>query len=70
VRHPIYLGGLLVMLGETLWLRSTLALLAVFIPTAILVVRIHLEERFLTGNVPGYGDYARLVRHRLIPGIW
>jgi protein-S-isoprenylcysteine O-methyltransferase Ste14 len=70
VRHPIYLGGLLVMLGETLWLGSTLALVATFIPMAILIVRIHLEERFLAVNVPGYGDYVRRVRHRLIPGVW
>jgi protein-S-isoprenylcysteine O-methyltransferase Ste14 len=70
VRHPLYLGAVLVMLGESLWLRSNLALVAMFIPIGILIVRIHVEERFLALNVPGYRDYVRQVRRRLIPGIW
>jgi len=70
VRHPIYLGGVLVMLGESLWLGSNLALVAMCVPTAILVARIHLEERFLLANLQGYGDYAARVRQRLIPGVW
>jgi protein-S-isoprenylcysteine O-methyltransferase Ste14 len=70
VRHPIYLGGVLVMLGESLWLGSNLALIAMCVPTAILVARIRFEERFLVANVRGYGDYAANVRYRLIPGVW
>lgn len=70
VRHPIYSGGVLVMLGESLWLGSNLALVAMFVPIAILTVRIHFEERFLAANVQGYGDYAARVRYRLIPGLW
>jgi len=70
VRHPIYFGGVLVMLGESLWLGSILALIAMCVPTAILIARIHFEERFLAGNVQGYGGYAAQVRYRLIPGLW
>ena len=70
VRHPIYFGGVLVMMGESLWLGSNLALLAMFVPIAILVARIHLEERFLAANVQGYADYTAHVRYRLIPGLW
>jgi len=70
VRHPIYLGGMLVMVGESLWLGSNLALIAMFVPIAILVARIHFEERFLAATVQGYGDYAARVRYRLIPGLW
>jgi protein-S-isoprenylcysteine O-methyltransferase Ste14 len=70
VRHPIYFGGVLVMLGESLWLGSNLALIAMCVPTAILIARIRFEERFLTANVQGYRDYAANVRYRLIPGIW
>jgi protein-S-isoprenylcysteine O-methyltransferase Ste14 len=70
VRHPIYFGGVLVMLGESLWLGSNLALIAMFVPIAILVARIHFEERFLAANVQGYADYAARVRYRLIPGLW
>ena len=70
VRHPIYLGGLLVMLGESVWLTSWLALLAAAIPLGILLVRIRLEERFLSENVAGYSDYASRVPYRLIPRVW
>jgi protein-S-isoprenylcysteine O-methyltransferase Ste14 len=70
VRHPIYSGGVLVMLGESLWLGSNLALVAMCVPTAILVARIHFEERFLAAHVLGYGDYAARVRYRLVPGLW
>ena len=70
VRHPIYLGGLLVMLGESVWLSSWLALLATAIPLGILLVRIRLEERFLGENVAGYSDYALRVPYRLIPLVW
>ncbi len=70
VRHPIYLGAALVMAGECLWLRSPMALVASALPMAILVARIHLEERFLTEHTPGYGDYAVRVPFRLLPGVW
>jgi protein-S-isoprenylcysteine O-methyltransferase Ste14 len=70
VRHPIYFGGVLVMVGESLWLGSNLALVAMFVPIAILVVRILFEEKFLIANVQGYGEYIAHVRYRLIPGLW
>jgi len=70
VRHPIYFGGVLVMAGESLWLGSNLALVAMLVPIAILVARIHFEERFLALQVQGYGDYAARVRYRLMPGVW
>ena len=70
VRHPIYFGGVLVMLGESLWLGSNLALIAMSVPIAILIARIHVEERFLAAHVQGYGDYAAKVRYRLLPGLW
>jgi len=70
VRHPIYFGGVLVMVGESLWLGSNLALIAMFVPIAILIARIHFEERFLADNVQGYGDYTAKVRYRLVPGLW
>ena len=70
VRHPIYSGGVLVMLGESLWLGSNLALVAMCVPTAILVARIHFEERFLAANVNGYAGYAAQVKYRLVPGLW
>lgn len=70
VRHPIYLGGILVMIGESLWLRSVLALAAAIVPTAILGVRIVFEERFLTQHISDYASYVARVRYRLLPLVW
>jgi protein-S-isoprenylcysteine O-methyltransferase Ste14 len=40
------------------------------VPVSLMLVRLHLEERFLRRELPGYNDYTVRVRHRLIPGIW
>jgi protein-S-isoprenylcysteine O-methyltransferase Ste14 len=70
VRHPMYAGALLLFLGTPLALGSWWGL-AVYIPSvAILVARLRDEEQFLTRNLPGYDDYCRRVRFRLMPGVW
>lgn len=70
VRHPLYVGTPLVLAGMGLWLESSVATLCAVVPTAIVVVRILLEERFLRRELPGYSEYMARVRHRLLPGIW
>lgn len=70
VRHPMYAGGALVMLGLPLWLGSTAGFLAALVPVALLALRIVFEERFLRGALSGYAAYAARVRSRLIPGVW
>jgi protein-S-isoprenylcysteine O-methyltransferase Ste14 len=35
-----------------------------------MVIRLHLEARFLRREFPGYSDYTVRVPHRLIPGVW
>lgn len=70
VRHPMYAGLIPLMLGVAAWLGSAAAMIAVAVPTAILCVRIVLEERMLRARLPGYEDYTREVRWRLVPGVW
>jgi protein-S-isoprenylcysteine O-methyltransferase Ste14 len=70
VRHPLYAGGALLIVGLPLWLQSTAGILASLVPVAVLMIRIILEERFLCRELPGYDDYATRVRYRLIPLIW
>lgn len=70
VRHPFYAGTPLVLVGQALWLESCTAALCALLPTALVLVRLELEERFLRRELPGYGDYAERVRYRLLPGIW
>ena len=69
VRHPIYLGWILMVFGAP---RLTVGrLLFAVISSAYLILAIPWEERSL---VAAHGDqyraYQRTVRWRVIPGIW
>lgn len=70
VRHPMYVGAALLLIGLPVWLRSTAGALAASIPILTLGVRIVIEERFLRRELPGYDAYTTRVRWRLIPGVW
>ncbi len=70
VRHPLYVSGLIIMLGTPLALGSWRSLL-VFIPlTLVIIWRLIDEEKFLSKNLPGYEEYCQKVRYRLIPFLW
>src|SRR5262245_5616767 len=70
VRHPMYAGAALLMVGMPLWLESYAAAALAAVPIAMVVVRILIEERFLKRELNGYEDYTRRVRYRLVPFIW
>ena len=70
VRHPMYAGAVPLILGLPLWLESYAATLLGILVCVVMSVRIRLEESFLRRNLPGYEDYVRRVRWRLIPGVW
>jgi protein-S-isoprenylcysteine O-methyltransferase Ste14 len=70
VRHPFYLGFLSFFLGLALWLESYTGVLALLLPFVFLVARILVEERALAETLPGYADYTKRVRHRLVPFVW
>ena len=67
VRHPGYAGGLLFMLATPLILGSWLALIPEAVAAGFLIARAHLEDRLLLDGLPGYAEYAKQVRHRLLP---
>ncbi len=69
VRHPMYSGLLVLLFGTPLALGSWWGLLMVVPMALIIALRIRFEERFLTENLPGYADYCRKLRYRLIPFI-
>jgi protein-S-isoprenylcysteine O-methyltransferase Ste14 len=70
LRHPMYSGLLVLLFGTPLALGSWWGLLMV-VPMALVVgLRVRYEEAFLTENLPGYVDYCRKLRYRLIPFIW
>jgi len=70
VRHPGYAGNILPLLGIVLALGSVWTLIPAAVALIITVIRTALEDRTLQEELPGYRDYARRVRYRLIPGIY
>jgi protein-S-isoprenylcysteine O-methyltransferase Ste14 len=70
VRHPMYLGGFLLLLGTPLALGSYWGLLALAGMMPFLLWRTFDEESLLSENLPGYLEYKSKVRSRLIPGIF
>jgi protein-S-isoprenylcysteine O-methyltransferase Ste14 len=70
VRHPMYAGAVLLLVGMALWLESYAAALLASVPSAIIALRIFFEERFLRRELEGYDAYTKRVRYRLIPFIW
>jgi protein-S-isoprenylcysteine O-methyltransferase Ste14 len=70
VRHPAYTGAILFELAVPVLLASWWALIASGLGVILLFLRTALEDRTLQAELTGYVDYARLVRYRLLPGIW
>jgi len=70
VRHPGYSGNMLALPGMVLALSSTWTLIPAAVALIIAVIRTVLEDQTLQDELPGYHDYARRVRYRLIPGIY
>jgi protein-S-isoprenylcysteine O-methyltransferase Ste14 len=70
VRHPMYLGGVLMFLGTPLLLGSVFGIIAGLALTVLLMARIGGEEAMLMRELEGYGDYCQKVRFRLVPFIW
>jgi len=70
VRHPGYAGNVFALLGIVLALSSMWTLIPAAVAFIITLIRTALEDRTLQDELPGYRDYARRVRYRLIPGIY
>lgn len=70
VRHPMYGGALVMLLGTPLALGSWWGLVAFPPMVAAIVVRLLDEEKLLLADLPGYADYAARMKHRLIPFVW
>jgi protein-S-isoprenylcysteine O-methyltransferase Ste14 len=70
VRHPQYAGSFLYLLGMPLALGSYWGLLVLVPMTAAVIWRLFDEEQMLASALPGYAEYQRIVRWRLIPRIF
>jgi protein-S-isoprenylcysteine O-methyltransferase Ste14 len=70
VRHPMYAGAFLYLLGTPLVLGSRVGLALLPFVMGLLIVRIRIEEAALRKGLPGYNEYTMRVRYRLLPRIW
>jgi len=70
VRHPMYVGGLVMLYGIPLALASWWGMLVNVPMTAAVVWRLLDEERFLADKLPGYAEYREKVKFRLVPLLW
>lgn len=70
VRHPGYFGSVIYNLVVPLALASWWTFIPASLTVVLLILRTALEDRTLQAELPGYQDYSRIARYRLIPGVW
>lgn len=70
IRHPGYCGAILSQLSTPMLLGSTWAVIPSLLSALFYILRTYLEDRTLVSELPGYREYARMTRFRLLPGVW
>ena len=70
VRHPMYMSTLLLFLAMPLVLGSPVSFVIMLAYIPLIARRIRNEEEVLERGLPGYAEYRRKVRRRLIPFVW
>jgi protein-S-isoprenylcysteine O-methyltransferase Ste14 len=70
VRHPMYTGNVIMLVGIPPALGSYWGLVFVVPGLIVLALRIRDEEKLLQGELQGYREYTQTVRYRLVPLMW
>ncbi len=70
VRHPMYVGVLIMIAGIPLALDAWWGLAIIVVAAPALIWRILDEEKVLKKDLSGYVDYTQKVRYRLVPYLW
>ena len=70
VRHPMYSGNVIMMVGVPLALDSYWGLVFVIPALVALALRIRDEEELLQQQLSGYSEYEQQVHYRLVPFVW
>lgn len=70
VRHPGYVGVILMWAGTPMILGSAWAFVPAALLAAAIIVRTWFEDRTLRRELAGYEEYTRSTRYRLVPGVW
>ena len=64
------MGAILLGLASAVVLGSLWALIPAGVMAMLVAIRTALEDATLQRELPGYAEYARKVRYRLLPGVW
>jgi protein-S-isoprenylcysteine O-methyltransferase Ste14 len=70
VRHPMYTGATVVSFATSIALGSWWGLSIAGVKVIVIIARLLDEEKFLAESLPGYREYCREVKWRLIPYVW
>ena len=70
VRHPMYLGSIIMWIAAPFALGSYIALFAFAVLLPFYVFRLLNEERVLRRDLPGYSEYCKVTRYHLVPLVW
>ena len=70
VRHPMYVGAILLFICLPLALGSFYAIIPGTLVSILFIIRTYLEDKTLQKELKGYKEYTKKVKYRLLPGIW
>lgn len=70
VRHPGYAASIVIYAALPIMLGSVCAFVPFALFLGVVVARTALEDRTLRTELPGYEEYCRTTRYRLVPGVW
>ena len=70
VRHPMYMATIFLFLMIPLILGSWISLAVFCCYPAIIILRLKDEEKLLERELPGYAEYMKKVKYRILPFIW
>ena len=70
VRHPMYMATTILFLAMPLVLASPLSFLIMLGYIPLIAQRIKNEEQVLEKGLPGYAEYKKKVKYRILPLVW
>ncbi|OIO01547.1 hypothetical protein COY52_12310 [Candidatus Desantisbacteria bacterium CG_4_10_14_0_8_um_filter_48_22] len=70
IRHPGYLSSIMIVTATPLVFGSMRGFAPAFIVIVILIIRTFIEDEALQEGLPGYTEYAKKIKYRLLPYIW
>ena len=70
VRHPLYSGAIIMILGLPIALGSWISLIPAAIAVLSLLIRIKFEEDMLIKGMDGYEEYRTRVKYKILPKIY